>query len=62
MGRECPTPTTGNLIDNTRQSHISLSKMVAVDDGYLQLCPLTRIRQEAAWRGRAREHPIRVVL
>jgi len=35
--------------------------MVAVDDGYRQLCPLTRIRQEAAWRGRAREHPIRVV-
>ena len=24
-------------------------------------CPLTRIRQEAAWRGCAREHPIRVV-
>jgi hypothetical protein len=33
--------------------------MMAVDDGYRRLCSPTRIRPWAAWRGPAREHPIR---
>ena len=44
--------------ENTRQSHISLSKMVAVDDGYRRRCHPRSVRPGAAWRGRAREHPI----
>ena len=44
--------------ENMRQSHISLSKMVAVDDGYRRRCHPRPVRPWAAWRGRALEHPI----